>query len=154
MRRSAAISGSAFAASFAVDLVTKIFAVASLARPSEIIFNDRPPDLLMRVDVCLVTIGVVYLLERAVLRRGVGRLSAAWLCVGVLVGGTLANGVSTYLWAAGVPDFISLSDGWKWNVADFEIVFGLLGTAAAIVTSVAVAFVRAAFFRPGGDPAS
>jgi hypothetical protein len=64
------------------------------------------------------------------LRRGVGRLYAAWLCVGVLVGGTLGNGVSTYIWSAGVPDFISMSDGWMWNV---EIVFGLLGTAVSIV---------------------
>jgi lipoprotein signal peptidase len=152
--RSAAISGSAFVAAIAVDLVTKICAVAWLEGPSEILFNNRPHDLVMRLDVCLITIGVVYLLERAALRRGVGRLYATWLCIGVLVGGTLGNGVSTYLWSAGVPDFIRLSDGWMWNVADFEIVFGLLGAAASIVGSAAVAFVRSVLMRPGGDAAS
>jgi hypothetical protein len=152
--RCAAISGSAFVAALTLDLVTKICAVVSLEGPGEILFNDRPHDLVMRLDVCLITIGVVYLLERAALRRSVGRLYAAWVCLGVLVGGTLGNGVSTYIWSAGVPDFISMSDGWMWNVADFEIVLGLLGTALSILGSAVVAFVRTVFMRPGGDAAS
>jgi lipoprotein signal peptidase len=64
----------------------------------------------------------------------------------VLTGGTLSNGVSSFLWTNGVPDFIHVSGGWVWNVADFEIVFGLLGTAAAIVLTAVLAYLR-------GEPA-
>ena len=39
-------------------------------------------------------------------------------------------------------DFIYVSGGWVWNVADFEIVFGLLGTAAAVVVAATLAYVR------------
>ena len=145
--RGASICSGAFAVAFTLDLLTKLFAVAWLAGPSEIIYNDRPHDMAMRLDVCVVTVGVVYLLERVAVRRGIGRLWAAWVCVGVLVAGTLGNGVSSYLWAAGVPDFIHVGGGWLWNVADFEIVFGLLGTAASIVGSAVVAYVRAALLR-------
>jgi hypothetical protein len=145
--RTGVICGGAFAVAFTLDLVTKLCAVAWLNGPSEIIFNDRPHDLAMRLDVCVVTLGVVYLLERFGMRRGIGRLYAAWLCVGVLVAGTLGNGVSTYLWAQGVPDFIHVGGGWLWNVADFEIVFGLLGTALAVVGSAVVAYVRGVLLR-------
>ena len=145
--RAAAICGVAFAMAFTLDLVTKLWAVTWLAGPWEIIFNNRPHDLAMRVDVVFVTVGVVYLLDRVSARRGMGQLYAAWFCVGVLVAGTLANGVSSYLWSAGVPDFIHVGDGWLWNVADFEIVFGLLGTALSIVATAVFAYVRGLLLR-------
>ena len=152
--RAALIFSGAFLVAFGLDLATKLGAVALLAGPDEIIFNNRPHDLAMRLDVCIVTIGIVYLLERAGLRRGVGRLYPAWFCVGVLVGGTLGNGVSTYLWSSGVPDFVHVGGGWLWNLADFEIVFGLLGTALSIVATASVAYVRGVLMRPSGDTTS
>jgi lipoprotein signal peptidase len=145
--RAVFVCSGAFAVAFTLDLVTKLCAVAWLSGPAEIIYNDRPHDLAMRLDVVFVTVGVVYLLERFGMRRGIGRLDAAWLCVGVLVAGTLGNGVSTYLWSAGVPDFIHVGGGWLWNVADFEIVFGLLGTALSVVGSAVVAYVRGFLLR-------
>ena len=60
-------------------------------------------------------------------RRGLGRLWGAWIGVGLLVGGVLANGVSQFIWSRGVPDFIhfySLSPD-VWDVADFAIWWGL-----------------------------
>jgi lipoprotein signal peptidase len=140
--RSAAACGAAFATALALDLLTKMYAVAYLRGPHGIVFNDRPHDLAIRIDVSAVTIAAVFLLEHFGRRRGLGRLWGAWIFVGVLVAGTLGNGVSSYLWAAGVPDFIRLSDGWMWNVADFEIVVGLLGTAASVVASAIIAYAR------------
>ena len=145
--RVVSICGGAFTVAFALDLFTKLWAVTWLAGPDEIIFNDRPHDLAMRLDVCVVTVGVVYLLGRFAHRRGIGPLYAAWLCVGVLLAGTLGNGVSTYLWDPGVPDFIHTGGGWLWNVADFEIAFGLLGTALSMVATAVVAYVRGLLLR-------
>jgi hypothetical protein len=140
--RLAAVAGGAFACALALDLLTKVYAVERLHVYGAVAYNDRPHDLLVRTDVSLVTIAAVFLLERAGRGRGLGRLWGAWLCVGVLIGGTLGNGVSSYLWVRGVPDFIHLSDGWVWNVADFEIVVGLLGAAVSVVVSGVVAYVR------------
>ena len=140
--RSAAICSGAFACALALDLLTKVYAVERLHGPHGLVFNDRPHDLAMRFDVSLLTIAAVFLLERAARRRGFGRLLVAWIGVGILTGGTLGNGVSTYLWSAGVPDFISVGGGWMWNVADFEIVFGLLGTALSLVGSALFAYAR------------
>jgi hypothetical protein len=140
--KSAAVCVSAFACALTLDLLTKVYAVERLHGPHGIVFNDRPHDLAMRIDVSLLTIAAVFLLERAARRRGFGRLLLAWIGVGVLTGGTLGNGVSTYLWSSGVPDFIRVDGGWMWNVADFEIVFGLLGTALSLVVSVVYAYAR------------
>ena len=140
--RLVALSCSAFVCALALDLLTKVYAVERFYGHDSIVYNGRPHDLAVRIDVSLVTIAAVYLLERAGRRRGLGRLWGAWICVGVLIAGTLGNGVSSYLWARGVPDFIHLSGGWVWNVADFEIVFGLLGAAASVVLSGVIAYAR------------
>jgi lipoprotein signal peptidase len=140
--RSAAVCASAFACALTLDLLTKFYAVARLHGPHGIVFNDRPHDLAMRLDVSLLTIAAVFLLERAARRRGFGRLLLPWIGVGILTGGTIGNGVSTYLWSAGVPDFIRVEGGWMWNVADFEIVAGLLGTALSLVVSAVYAYAR------------
>jgi lipoprotein signal peptidase len=137
-----ALASSAFVFAIALDLLTKVYAVERFHVYGAVVYNNRPHDLAVRIDVSLVTIAAVYLLERAGRRRGLGRLWGAWICVGVLIAGTLCNGVSSYLWARGVPDFIHLSDGWVWNVADFEIVFGLLGAAASVVANGVIAYAR------------
>ena len=53
----------------------------------------------------------------------------------------VGNGISPLLWHRGVPDFVYLG-GWVWNVADFEISFGLVGGLASIFVSAAVAYGR------------
>jgi lipoprotein signal peptidase len=140
--KSAALCAGAFAGALALDLLTKAWAVGHLHGPGGIVFNDRPHDLAMRLDVSVLTIAAVFLFERAARRRGLGAVPLPWIGVGVLTGGTLGNGVSTYLWSAGVPDFIHVEGGWMWNVADFEIVVGLLGTALCLVGSAVYAYVR------------
>jgi hypothetical protein len=132
----------AFACAIAVDVVTKVYAVGHAVGPHDVVYNARPSNLAIRLWMSVLTLSVVWLLEHFGRRRGIGRLWGAWVAVGVLVGGTLSNGVSTYLWTRGVPDFIHVSGGWVWNLADFEIVFGLLGTALSAVVAALVAFAR------------
>jgi len=145
--RPAAVAVGAFAVAFALDLLTKTYFVARAVGPHGVVYNQRPHDLAIRIDVSLLTLAVVYVLTVVARRRGLGRLWGAWICVGILLGGTLSNGVSSYLWARGVPDFIHVSGGWVWNVADFEIVVGLLGAAASVVVSAVAAYARHRFDR-------
>jgi hypothetical protein len=132
----------AFACAIAADVVTKVYAVGHAVGSHDVVYNARPSNLAIRVWVSLLTVAIVWLLEHFGRRRGIGHLWGAWITVGVLVGGTLSNGMSAYLWTRGVPDFIHVSGGWVWNLADFEIVFGLLGTALATVAAALVAFAR------------
>ena len=77
-------------------------------------------------------------------RRGVGRLWGAWIGVGLLVGGVLANGVSQFIWSRGVPDFIhfySLSPD-VWDIADFAIWWGLVGGVTSIAVAALIAYGR------------
>jgi uncharacterized SAM-binding protein YcdF (DUF218 family) len=136
----------AFVAAATLDLATKAYIVHS-GIAGDVVYNGRPHNLAIRLWVSLLTIAVVYLLEHVGRRRGLGRLWGAWMFVGVLVGGTLANGVSSYLWARGVPDFIRMHDGWVWNLADFEIALGLLGTALSIIASAVLAVARTRWSR-------
>lgn len=140
--RLAVVAGGAFLLALELDLLTKVVAVQRFHGYHAIVYNDRPHDLAIRIDVSLVTIAAVFLIERAGRSRGLGRLWGAWICIAVLIAGTLGNGVSSYLWARGVPDFIHLSGGWVWNVADFEIVFGLLGAAVSVVVCGVIAYAR------------
>jgi len=140
--RLAAIAAGAFACALTLDLLTKVYAVERFHAFGAVAYNDRPHDLALRIDVSLVTIAAVFLLQRAGRGRGLGRLWGAWICMAVLIAGTLGNGVSSYLWERGVPDFIHLSGGWVWNLADFEIVLGLLGAAVSVLVNGVIAYVR------------
>jgi lipoprotein signal peptidase len=140
--RLAAIAAGAFACALALDLLTKVYAVERFHAFGAVAYNDRPHDLWVRVDVSLLTIAAVFLLQRAGRGRGLGRLWGAWICIAVLIAGTLGNGVSSYLWMRGVPDFIHLPDGWVWNIADFEIVLGLLGAAVSAIVNGVIAYAR------------
>jgi lipoprotein signal peptidase len=140
--RLAAIAVGIFACALALDLLTKVYAVERFHAFGAVAYNDRPHDLAVRVDVSVVTIVAVALIQRAGRGRGLGRLWGAWICVALLIAGTLGNGVSSYLWTRGVPDFIHMSDGWVWNIADFEIVVGLLGAAASTVANGLIAYGR------------
>jgi lipoprotein signal peptidase len=143
VKKPAALCAGAFVTALALDLLTKVYAVAYLSGPHGVVFNNQPHDLLIRLDVSALTIAAVFLLQHFGRGRGLRRLWAALICVGVLVAGTIGNGVSSYLWTRGVPDFIRFDGGWMWNVADFEIVVGLLGTAASVVANAMIAFGRA-----------
>lgn len=145
--RPAALAFVAFAGAVTVDVVSKVVAVQNAVRPLDVVYNASPSNLAVRIWVSVLTVAVVALVERAGRTRGLGRLWGAWIGVGILVGGTLSNGVSTYLWTNGVPDFIHLSGGWVWNVADFEIVVGLLGTALSVVVSALLAVARSNLAR-------
>jgi len=53
----AALCAGAFVTALAVDLLTKVYAVAYLRGPHGIVFNDRAYDLAIRVDVNTAAIG-------------------------------------------------------------------------------------------------
>jgi lipoprotein signal peptidase len=128
-----------FLAAFAADLLTKQWAIA---HPGELVFNDRPSELPLRLLMSAVAIGVAVALGRLAAQRGLGRQWGVWIGAALLVAGTLANGVSAPLWSQGVPDFIAVHGGWFWNVADFEIAVGMTGGIVSVAVSAVVVFVR------------
>ena len=133
-----------FAAAFAADLLSKNWAVQT---SQDIIFHARPNDLLRRVVMSAVAIMVAAMLTRLARWRGLGRTWGLWIGCALLVAGVLANGVSPLLWSRGVPDFIHVSGGWVWNVADFEIVIGMTGGILSIAVGAMFVYAREARTR-------
>ena len=88
-------------AAFCADLLTKDYAVVHLS-DSALVFNHKPAELPRRLAMCLIAIGVTYALAQVARRRGIGRIWGGWIGVGLLVAGVLGNGVSSYVWPAGV----------------------------------------------------
>ncbi len=129
-----------FAAAFVVDLLSKEWAIS---HAGGLVFNNKPSELPLRVFVSLVTIAGAFVLAWLARLRGLGRQWGLWVGVALLVAGVLANGVSTLLWARGVPDFIDVR-GWVWNVADFEIAVGLTGGILSLGVSALVVYTREA----------
>ncbi|HTO25323.1 MAG TPA: hypothetical protein VMJ49_05435 [Gaiellaceae bacterium] len=129
---------------FALDLGTKTFAVWH-GGLGLVVYNDvHAGDFRRRIVMSVIAIAVTYALADVARRRGIGRLWGAWIGTGLLVGGVMANGVSQFIWSRGVPDFIhvySLSPD-VWNVADFEIAWGLTGGMASVVAAALYAYVR------------
>jgi lipoprotein signal peptidase len=107
-----------------------------------VIFNSSPSEFPRRLLMSLVAITVGFVLARAAALRGLGRQWGVWIGCALLVAGILANGISPFLWAQGVPDFISVSGGWVWNVADFEIAVGLAGGILSVAFSAVVVYAR------------
>jgi lipoprotein signal peptidase len=87
-------------------------------------------------------IGVAWLLARLASMRGLGRQWGLWVGCGLLVAGVLGNGISSLLWARGIPDFIDVGGGWAWNLADFEIAFGMSGGLLSVFVSAFVLYGR------------
>lgn len=128
-----------FAAAFAADLLTKQWAVS---HAEVAVFNNRPSQLLLRVAMSAAAIGVAWLLARLASMRGLGRQWGLWVGCGLLVAGVLGNGISSLLWARGIPDFIDVGGGWAWNLADFEIAFGMSGGLLSVFVSAFVLYGR------------
>jgi Signal peptidase (SPase) II len=132
-----------FAAAFAADLLSKQWAIS---HATGLVFNDKPSELPKRVLISLVTIAVGAGLAWLAARRGLGQQWGLLIGVSLLVGGILANGVSPFIWARGVPDFIDVR-GWVWNVADFEIALGLTGGILSVGVSALLVYAREAVAR-------
>ena len=134
-----------FLGAFAADLLSKQWATS---HASGLIFNDSSSDLPLRVLMSLVAIAVGLVLARLAASRGLGRQWGVWIGCALLVAGVLGNGISSLLWARGVPDFIDVSGGWVWNVADFEIAIGLAGGILSVAFSAALVYSRERVARP------
>lgn len=128
-----------FLVAFAVDLVTKQWAVS---HADDVVFNSRPSQLPLRLLMSLVAIGVAVALARLAALRGLGRQWGVWIGCALLVAGTLGNGVSPFLWDRGVPDFVALRGGWVWNIADFEIAVGLGGGILSVAVCAVLVYAR------------
>lgn len=150
MTRLAGVASAAFAAAVSLDLATKAVVVV-LGGVS--IYNRAPSQLAERFGVMAATFVVTALLTRLGEWRGTGRPVGAWVAVGVLAGGTVGNGVSGFLWSRGVPDFVPMGGGWEWNLADFEIVLGLLGTVASFAVTAIAAWLQSRRTPPAAAPA-
>jgi len=129
-----------FVTAFAADLLTKQWAVSN--GNVLVVFNNRSSQLPFRVSMCLVAIVVAWGLTRLAAMRGLGRQWGVWVGCGLLVAGVLGNGVSSLLWARGIPDFINVGGGWFWNLADFEIAIGMSGGLLSVAFSAFVLYGR------------
>jgi lipoprotein signal peptidase len=142
--RAAAAGLAAFVLAVSVDLLTKTYAV-SHGGLGLVAFNDtHSGDIERRALMSLAAVAFTFAAAVFARRRGLGRLWGAWIGAGLLVGGVMANGVSQYIWAQGVPDFIhlySLSPD-VWDVADFEIAWGLVGGVTSIVVAALIVYAR------------
>jgi signal peptidase (SPase) II len=128
-----------FLGAFAADLLSKQWAIS---HADGLVFNDTPSELAQRALMSIVAIAVGIVLARLAARRGLGRQWGVWIGCALLVAGVLANGISALLWARGVPDFIDVSGGWVWNVADFEIAIGLAGGILSVGISAVFVYAR------------
>lgn len=141
----AAVAGlAAFLLGFGVDLLTKTYAVSEGGLGLVAYNNSHAGDFSRRVVMCLAAVAFTFVAAIVARRRGLGRIWGAWIGAGLLVGGVMANGVSQFIWARGVPDFIhlySLSPD-VWDVADFEIAWGLVGGITSIAVAALIAYAR------------
>jgi hypothetical protein len=142
--RAAAGGGLVCVLAIGADLLTKAYAVDT-GRLGLVAYNDtHAGDFARRVAMSLVAVVFAEAITVASRRRGLGRQWGAWLGTGLLVGGVLANGLSSFIWSHGVPDFIhvySLSPD-VWDVADFEIATGLTAGIASVAIAAVVAYAR------------
>jgi hypothetical protein len=142
--RAAGTGAGALVVAMTVDLGSKVFAASHGGLGLVAYNNTHNGDFTRRVVMSLVAIAFTCLAAVVARQRGIGRLWGAWIGVGLLVGGVLANGLSQFIWSRGTPDFIhfySLSPD-VWNIADFEIWWGLTGGLVSIAIAALIAFAR------------
>lgn len=129
-----------FVTAFAADLMTKQWVVSH--GNVLVVFNNRSSQMPFRLFMCVVAILVAWGLTRLAAMRGLGRQWGVWVGCGLLVAGVLGNGISSLLWARGIPDFINVGGGWFWNLADFEIAIGMSGGLLSVAFSAFVLYGR------------
>jgi hypothetical protein len=129
-----------FASALAADLLSKAFMVAR-EDVAIVVYNGRPGRYADRLLLSLAAVAVAFALSRASRWRGYGEVWGAWVGLGLLVAGVLANGVSRFLWPRGVPDFIFAGDH-IWNLADFMIGIGMTGGIVSLFATACIAYVR------------
>jgi Signal peptidase (SPase) II len=134
-----------FAVAFSADLLAKQLAVSNNA--GTLLYNDTSSQFPLRILFCLVAVAVAVALGRFARSRGLGRQWGLWIGASLLVAGVLANGVSSFLWARGVPDFIDVEGGWVWNLADFEIAIGMTGGILSVGVTAVAAYARGSALR-------
>jgi hypothetical protein len=144
----ARVAGAVFLAAVAVDLATKEWAVHY---DDGLIHHEGPARLPLRVAASLAAIAAAAVVAGVARRVGLGRQWGLVVGCSLLVGGTIANGVSALVWTAGVPDFIDMPRGWVFNVADFEIVIGLVGGLLSVIATAFLAYLRERASPPPGD---
>ena len=141
MRGAALLSATVFSWALALDLATKGWMVAHEDTVYVIFNHTSPSRYASRVAMSIVAVAVTYGLARAARWRGYGQIWGTWIGAGLLVAGVAGNGVSRLLWPRGVPDFVSMGPD-AWNVADFEIAFGLTGGLLSLALPVLAAYAR------------
>ncbi len=137
---------------FCVDLGSKVFAI-SHGGLGLVVYNDvHAGDFRRRVLMSLVALAVTFAMANLARRRGdrpaVGRLDRRRPPRRRRPRATASRSSSGL---SGVPDFIhvySLSPD-VWNVADFEIAWGLTGGIVSIAVTVLIVYVRE---HRGGPP--
>jgi hypothetical protein len=127
-----------FTCAVALDLLLK---AGFVAWSDSVYFHDRDGRFASRLGLSAVAVAVTFGLSRLARWRGYGEIWGAWVGVGLLVGGVLANGASRLIWERGVPDYIYAGD-WIWNVADFMIGLGLTGGILSLFGTALVAYAR------------
>jgi len=149
--RAAATGVVVFVVAVAVDLGTKVYAVDHGGLGYVVYNNIHDGDSVRRLAMSLAALAFTACAAIMARRRGMGRLWGAWIGAGLLVGGVLSNGVSQVIWSRGTPDFIhfySMSPD-VWNIADFEIWWGLTGGIFSIAIAALIAFARERIPRRG-----
>jgi lipoprotein signal peptidase len=134
-----------FTAAFAVDLLTKQWAVSH--HLDRVVFNHRASELPVRVLMSFVAVAVAAVLASLAAQRGLGQQRGLWVGCGLLLAGVLGNGLSPIFWSRGVPDFIDLPGGSVANLADFEITFGLIGGILSVAFAAVLVYGREALAR-------
>ena len=137
----ARVAGIALLLGLTADFVSEVWAVAY---DPHVIYNDRPSETWLRLLGCVLTVAVAAGLSEYATRSGLGRQFGLWIGCGLAVAGIAANGVASMLWSRGVPDFIPAGGGWRWNVADFEIVIGVTAGLLSLGVAAVAAYVRTA----------
>ena len=133
--------GVTFVLALGADLASKVLAIAYDVDGKVVVYNDRPGMFAFRVFMSVVALAVTYALTRGARRLAIGRLWGAWIGVGLLAGGVMGNGISSLVWSRGVPDFIH-TPAYVWNLADFEISFGVTGGILSVLVAAVSAYVR------------
>lgn len=127
-----------FLVAITVDFATKS---AAVRWDRHLVIHHVPPQLARGALMSLLAVVGAVLFTAISARRNFGRPWGAWIGVPVLVAGVLGNGVSSYLWRPGVPDFIP-TGRWVANVADFEIFFGAVGGVLTLMVGCCLTFAR------------